>query len=79
MDYRVDCQVQGRGPNAAIPLVGDGLPTVTPNLLSVLDGVPPPGSQELAVSGGHGRAWLSKGKVIFRTHLTVACLECYRL
>ncbi|HXH55103.1 MAG TPA: DotH/IcmK family type IV secretion protein [Gammaproteobacteria bacterium] len=71
VDYRVDCQVQGRGPNAAMPLVGDGLPTVTPSLLSVLDGVPPPGSQELAVSGGYGRAWLSKGKLIFRTQLTV--------
>lgn len=71
VDYRVDCQVQGRGPNAAIPLVGDGLPTITPSLLSVLDGVPPPGSQELAVSGGHGRAWLSQGKLIFRTQLTV--------
>ncbi len=71
VDYRVDCQVQGRGPNATMPLAGDGLPAVTPNLLSVLDGVPPPGSQELAVSGGYGRAWLSKGKLIFRTRLTV--------
>ena len=71
VDYRVDCQVQGRGPNAAMPLVGDGLPSVTPTLLSVLDGVPPPGSQELAVSGGYGRAWLSQGKLIFRTQATV--------
>ncbi|HQY22938.1 MAG TPA: DotH/IcmK family type IV secretion protein [Gammaproteobacteria bacterium] len=71
VDYRVDCQVQGRGPNATMPLVGDGLPTITPSLVSVLDGVPPPGSQELAVSGGYGRAWLSKGKLIFRTQLTV--------
>lgn len=71
VDYRVDCQVQSRGPNAATPLVGDGLPSVTSSLLSVLDGVPPPGSQELAVSGGYGRAWLSKGKLIFRTQLTV--------
>ncbi len=71
VDYRVDCQVQGRGPNAAMPLVGDGLPTVSPSLVSVLDGVPPPGSQELAVSGGYGRAWLSRGKLIFRTQLTV--------
>jgi intracellular multiplication protein IcmK len=71
VDYRVDCQVQGRGPNAAAPLVGDGLPSVTPSLLNVLDGIPPPGSQELAVSGGYGRAWLSNGKLIFRTQLTV--------
>lgn len=71
VDYRVDCQVQGRGPNAAAPLVGDGLPSITPSLLSVLDGIPPPESQELSVSGGYGRAWISKGKLIFRTQLTV--------
>ena len=71
VDYRVDLQVQGRGPNAEVPLVGDGLPNTSPGLLSVLDGVPPSGSQELKVSGGLGRAWLSNGKLIFRTQLTI--------
>lgn len=71
VDYRVDCQVQARGPNAAAPIVGDGLPSLNANLLSVLDGVPPPGSVELMVSCGYGRAWLSNGKLIFRTQLTV--------
>lgn len=71
VDYRVDLQVQGRGPNALAPIVGDNLPTGNPALLSVLDGVPPPGSVELLVSNGLGRAWVSKGKLIFRTQLTV--------
>ncbi len=71
VDYRVDLQVLGRGPNAMAPIVGDGLPTTNYSLLSVLDGVAPPGSQELQVSGDYGRAWISQGKLIFRTQLTV--------
>lgn len=72
VDYRVDLQVRGRGPNATAALVGDGLPAAPkPILLSVLDGVPPPGSLELQVTGGCGRAWMYKGKMIFRTHLTL--------
>lgn len=71
VDYRADLQVQGRGPNALAAIAGDNLPTGNPLLLSVLDGVPPPGSIELDVSGGLGRAWISKGRLIFRTQLTV--------
>lgn len=72
VDYRVDLQVLGRGPNALAPIVGDALPATTNYaLLSVLDGVPPAGSQELQVNGDYGRAWIAKGKLIFRTQLTV--------
>lgn len=72
VDYRVDLQVLGRGPNALAPIVGDALPATTNYaLLSVLDGVPPTGSQELQVNGDYGRAWIAKGKLIFRTQLTV--------
>lgn len=72
IDYRVDLQVPGRGPNALEAIVGDSLPChPEPLLLSVLDGIPPPGSTELEVSGGCGRAWLWKGKLVFRTQLTV--------
>lgn len=72
VDYRVDVQVPGRGPHALAQVVGDQLPTApNPLLLSVLDGVPPPGSQELEVYGGYGRAWLHKGKLIFRSQLTI--------
>lgn len=71
VDFRVDLQVQGRGPNALIPLANNDLPRTSPTLLNVLDGIPPPDSQELEVTGGYGRAWLSKGKLILRTQLTV--------
>lgn len=72
IDYRVDLQVPGRGPNALEAIVGETLPCQPePILLSVLDGVPPPGSIEVEVSGGCGRAWLWKGKLIFRTQLTI--------
>lgn len=73
VDYRIDLQVNGRGPNALAPLIGDSLPpSINFNLLSVLDGIPPPGSTELEVCAAFGRAWISaQGKLIFRTHLTV--------
>jgi len=72
VDYRVDLQVQGRGPNALAPIMDDNLPSgVNQTLLNVLDGVPPQNSQELAVSGGPARAWLFQGKVILRTPLVV--------
>lgn len=72
VDYRIDLQVNGAGPNALPPIVGDGLPAA-PNqaLLSVLDGIPPPGSTELEVCGSYGRAWVVDGKLIFRTKLTM--------
>jgi len=72
VDYRIDLQVRARGPNALAPIVDDTLPN-TPNasLLSILDGVAPPGSTELEVCGEFGRAWLTKGKLIFRTQLTL--------
>lgn len=71
VDYRVDLQVKGRGPNAVAPVVGETAPTVDINLLSVLDGVPPPGSTELQVSDCMGRAWIYKNRLIFRTQVTV--------
>lgn len=72
VDYRVDLQVPGRGPNALAAIVGDTLPPPPDSiLLSVLDGVPPPGSEEMVVGAGCGRAWIWKGKLIFRTQLTV--------
>ncbi len=71
VDYRVDLQVQARGPNSLPPISGDDLPIASQALLNVLDGIPPPDSQELEVSNGLGRAWLSNGKLILRTQLTL--------
>ncbi len=72
VDYRIDLRVQGYGPNATDLPIGDGLPPHANDLLlHVLDGVPPPGSQRLVVSGGDARAWLYKNKMYVRTNLTV--------
>jgi intracellular multiplication protein IcmK len=72
VDYRVDMRVQGLGPNAQMPVLGDNLPpSANKMLLHVLDGVPPPGSTRLTVSGGDARAWLFKNKMYVRTNLTI--------
>jgi intracellular multiplication protein IcmK len=72
VDYRVDLRVQGYGPNAKSMPMEEGIPpSASDLLLHVLDGVPPPGSQRLVVSGGDARAWLSSEKMYVRTNLTI--------
>lgn len=72
VDYRVDLRVQGYGPNAKNMPLEEGIPpSASEILLHVLDGVPPTGSQRLAVSGGDARAWLSNDKMYVRTNLTI--------
>lgn len=72
VDYRVDLRIQGYGPNAKTLPTEEGLPPSANNLLlHVLDGVPPPGSRRLIVSGGDARAWLANEKMYVRTNLTV--------
>lgn len=72
VDYRVDMRVQGRGPNAKLPLSGKTLPGQTSAVLqSVLDGLAPNGSQELTVVGGQAQAWLYNAQLYLRTRLTI--------
>ena len=72
VDYRVDLRVQGFGPNAKSMPMEEGIPpSASDLLLHVLDGVPPPGSHRLVVSGGDARAWLLNEKMYVRTNLTV--------
>ncbi|MDI9817884.1 MULTISPECIES: DotH/IcmK family type IV secretion protein [unclassified Legionella] len=72
VDYRVDLRVQGYGPNAKSMPMEEGIPpNVSDLLLHVLDGVPPPGSQRLTVSGGDARAWLLNDRMYVRTNLTI--------
>lgn len=72
VDYRMDMRIQGIGPNAQTLPLEVGVPaSANDMLLHVLDGVPPPGSVRLAVSGGDARAWLYKSKMYVRTNLTV--------
>lgn len=72
IDYRVDLRIQNQGPNARQPILGEALPpAASPLLLSVLDGVPPPGSRELNVCGPDIQAWLLGCKLYVRTHFTI--------
>lgn len=72
VDYRMDMRVQGYGPNAQMPTLGDGLPpSANKVLLHVLDGVPPIGSKRLTISGGDARAWMLQNKMYIRTNLTI--------
>jgi intracellular multiplication protein IcmK len=73
VDYSLEIRVPGEGPNAK-QFIGRSLPEqLSTDLLSVLDGVPPAGSQSLRVIGGDGntRAWLSGKRFYLRTHLTI--------
>lgn len=70
VDYRVDLRIPGIGPNAMF--VQSGLPDVAnPELLDVLNGVPPPGSKHLKVVGGDAQAWLKNNHLYLRTSLDV--------
>lgn len=72
VDFRVDLQVMGRGPDAKPPIVDTTLSAkVNPLLINILDGIPPRDSIKLGVSGGYGDAWFVDGRVYFRTKLTV--------
>ena len=65
-------RIQGYGPNAKNLPTEEGLPpSANDVLLHVLDGVPPPGSSRLVVSGGDALAWLLDNKMYVRTNLTV--------
>ena len=70
VDYRVDLRVPGIGPEANPVL--DGLPaTQSPQLLTVLNGIPPNGSKPLTITGGDCQGWLLNGHLFLRTRLTI--------
>lgn len=72
VDYRVDIQVNGHGPNALPPILGNDIPQAASTyLLGVLDGIPPAGSKELVLNPAFGRAWVVGNRLLFRTRLTV--------
>lgn len=72
VDYRTDIHVPGIGPDAKDIPIGTGLPnSANQLLLNVLDGVAPPGSKQLVVSGGDCQAWLLGERMYLRTRLTL--------
>jgi len=72
VDYRADIHVSGIGPNTKELPMGSSLPlSANQLLLSVLDGVAPPGSRSLTVRGADCQAWLLGETMYLRTRLTV--------
>jgi intracellular multiplication protein IcmK len=72
VDFRVDLQVAGRGPDAKPVIIeAPTAASVNPLLMNILDGVPPRGSIKLHISGGPAEAWKVDNKIYFRTKLTL--------
>ncbi len=72
VDFRTDIHVAGIGPNAKELPTGTELPnSANQLLLNILDGVGPPLSRQLTVTGGDCQAWLLGDKMYLRTRLTV--------
>ncbi|MDR3492496.1 MAG: DotH/IcmK family type IV secretion protein [Gammaproteobacteria bacterium] len=72
VDFRSDIHVPGMGPNAKDLPAGSNLPdNANQLLLNILDGVAPPGSKLLTVTGGDCQAWLFGNKMYLRSRLTV--------
>jgi intracellular multiplication protein IcmK len=72
VDFRVDLHVAGVGPNAKELPTSSNLPGVANNvLLSILDGVAPPGGKSLSVKGGDCQGWLVGDKMYLRTRFNV--------
>ncbi len=71
-DSRLDLHISGMGPNARPMTMGSGLPnSADPDLLGILDGVPPSGSITLRVTGAECQAWASGERLFVRTRLTI--------
>jgi intracellular multiplication protein IcmK len=74
VDYRTDIHVPGIGPESKDLPIGTPLPnSANQLLLSVLDGIAPPGSKQLIVAGGGSdcQAWLLGDKMYLRSRMTV--------
>ncbi len=70
VDYRVDLQVKGRGPNATAPIV----PSTVRNdrtLIDLLDGMPPKDSVKLQLTPDLGSAWTKGNTLYIRTQQTL--------
>tara|TARA_B100000683_G_scaffold274307_1_gene322090 strand:- start:578 stop:1504 length:927 start_codon:yes stop_codon:yes gene_type:complete len=71
VDYRLDVQVPGLGPLGNSKEM-TSLPTeANPDLLNVLNNIPPVGGKALSVSGADGHAWLAGNTLYLRTPLTL--------
>lgn len=72
IDYRADLHIDQPGPNALEIPGGDGLPAPAGDvLLTVLNGITPPGSKLLSASDSNTQAWMQGSQMFLRTKLIV--------
>lgn len=75
VDYRFDARLPVPGPNALSPVIDTNFSSVAGNgaLMTVLDGVPPKGTQQMGVSGVDGRTTAYKigNEIYVRTPLSM--------
>ncbi|MES2212202.1 MAG: DotH/IcmK family type IV secretion protein, partial [Pseudomonadota bacterium] len=71
VDYRVDLQVTGRGPNASAAISSGLNKTIDAKLISFLDGIPLEHARKLDVSDRAGEAWLVDKTLYLRTQHTL--------
>lgn len=69
IDFRVDAQIDQRGPNAAMDMISsDSLPATSDSvMLGFLDGVPPTDATKLRTSDGNTQAWRFNDLLYIRT------------
>lgn len=69
VDYRVDAQLDARGPNAAYDIVSRNSlpPTGDSVMLAFLDGVPPQGAKKLTTGSSEVQAWSYQDQYYVRT------------
>lgn len=70
VDTRVDLRIPGLGPQAK-PSYSSLPGTEDPNLLNLLEGIPPSGAKSLITTGCDNCAWILNDKLYLRTQYTI--------
>ena len=72
VDYRVDMQIQQRGPNAVVPYIAADYSLDRGDVLvNFLDAIPPNGSTKLKIGSQFGMAWKHNDRLYLRTKLSL--------
>ena len=71
-DTRVTARIEGRGPNAAVPVFQEPRPVVSSRILAYLDGIPPTEARSVPVRGtADMEAWREGNRLFVRTHMDI--------
>lgn len=71
-DTRVTARIEGRGPNAVVPVLQEPRPVVSSRILAYLDGIPPASARSVPVRGtADMEAWREGNRLFVRTHMDI--------